>query len=235
MGDAPGLGISRRKIKALVNALILLQIWWQGLLHWRDRLCAQIFQVLKTRPPAKPGCHKNEREMPCISTWKNMEEKNVSLRVEMGSLCWSKDIYRRHAHCFAVCTRVGILRLRIQLSCSWRRDRTNPFPKQASLCSKPHHSLCISQHRFCWDEHWGPGSSRTVCRGQLVDESFQVSDDRSCILTIHHFKSTPVITKALEFKASRLWTLFLNLTSTCQNWHLFISCRGRFYPFTLPY
>ena len=37
-----------------------------------DRLCAQIFQVLKTRPPAKPGCHKNEREMPCISTWKNM-------------------------------------------------------------------------------------------------------------------------------------------------------------------
>ena len=31
----------------------------------------------------------------------------------------SKDIYSLHAHCFAVCKRVGILRLRIQLTCCW--------------------------------------------------------------------------------------------------------------------
>lgn len=140
----------------------------------------------------KEKCH-------AISTWKNVKKRNVSFRVEMGSLCWSKDIYRRHAHCFAVCTRVGILRLRIQLSCSWRRDRKNPFPKQASLCSKPHHSLCISKHRFFETNTRVPGLHAPSAVGNLL-----MNLSKSAMIVVASWPST---TSSLRQSSPKLLSL----------------------------
>lgn len=142
-------------VKALVNALILLAD-----LMARPTATSM---VCTTRPIAKPGFgHKDEREMPCISMWKN----TVSLCRNGRPLLKQGDLQETGS-------------LLCSLQTSWHSSLKNPvvllwdlngkqipFPKQASL--------------FC-------RSSRTVRRGQLVDESFQVSDDRSCILTIHHF------------------------------------------------
>ena len=131
MGDVPGLGISRRKMKSM-GKMRWFCCRFDGKAYCTDVTdCVhKYFKSWKQGLPQNQVVIRMKEKCHVLARGKTWRKKNVSLRVEMGSLCWSKDIYRRHAHCFAVCTRVGILRLRIQLSCSWRRDRTNPFPNK---------------------------------------------------------------------------------------------------------